>query len=54
MRWLWWYLCSVFCRHRWKLEERTFDYVRGGGQTTRVSATCEGCGWHRSYKKWEP
>lgn len=46
----WW--LQVVCRHEWKTEERRFLYVRGGGETTRVSATCHKCGWHRVYEKW--
>jgi hypothetical protein len=52
VKWLAQYLREVFCRHSWKTEEARFTYVFGGGETVRVSATCEKCGYHRVYDKW--
>lgn len=64
MRWLVFWLRSIFCAHAWKYEEAECDVyypnhfdptTKSGyleGSHTRVSATCTKCGWHRSYKKF--
>lgn len=58
MRWLMWYIRSIFCNHNWNYDER--DYVKvekydDGEKFTqrglKVSATCNTCGWHRNYWK---
>lgn len=58
MRWLVFYFRSCFCDHKWKLEEAPYEkynqYISREmpvERNTNVSATCEKCGWHRSYKK---
>ena len=52
MRWLMNYLRQVFCGHHWVTEEVRLQYVHFGGETTRISATCSKCGYHRVYDKW--
>lgn len=54
MRWLINYLRSVFCKHEWKHEEIFAKINDEFGKTEgpRVSATCEKCGWHKSYWKY--
>jgi len=55
MRYLIWYIRSLFCKHEWKHEEciwktkNTYGYTNEG---RTVSATCKICGWHRSYEKY--
>lgn len=55
MRWIVWYLRSVFCAHEWRDEERWVDatdqYTRMRREGVKVSATCRKCGWHRAYWK---
>lgn len=67
MTWLIWWIRNWFCIHSWKLEEKTFlkqkeEYAGNSCGLDKwnivkhpveyVSATCQKCGWHRSYKKW--
>lgn len=55
MRWLVWYLRSLFCKHDWKFDEQR-TVVKFLGEVTKnsvkVSATCKICGWHRAYWKY--
>ena len=58
MRYLIWWLRGCFCKHIFKYDERTYNSSNmfGSYSTTNnviVSATCEPCGWHRSYLKFE-
>ena len=49
------YLRECFCKHLWKREEEEGVEVNGTFSTqvgTRVSATCEKCGYHKSYWKF--
>ena len=56
---IWWFL-SLFCKHTWKLEERAYEAITKNDYGTivksrhnvKVSATCNNCGWHRSYYKF--
>src|SRR5271166_6094669 len=55
MRWLVWYIRSWFCSHKWEYAECNYEYSNGGlvcKTGPKVSATCESCGWHRSYWKF--
>jgi hypothetical protein len=55
MRWLINYIRSCFCNHEWKFEECRYQYSTDYGSERngiKVSATCEKCGWHRSYWKY--
>lgn len=55
MRYLIWYIRSLFCKHDWKHEEckwNTKDIYRCTNNGYTVSATCKLCGWHRSYEKY--
>lgn len=51
-----WWLNSLFCDHIWSYEEVIFSIRDEFGDITRsgpkVSATCDKCGWHRSYWKY--
>lgn len=54
MRWLIWYIRSLFCSHEFEREQmmaKTTTEIRTI-QGFRVSATCKKCGWHRSYWKY--
>lgn len=55
MRNLIWHIRSLFCKHDWKYEESSWTGYNIFGQKSSgyiVSATCEKCGWHRSYEKF--
>lgn len=68
MRWIFWYLRSLFCKHVWQTAEQAYTTWRrpdiedrilapevervGERHIIRVSATCKKCGWHRSYSKF--
>lgn len=58
MRWLVWYLRSMFCDHAWKYEEANYTKTNNAAAFTQkgqvIAATCEFCGWHRSYWKHDP
>jgi len=53
MRFLVWYLKSVFCEHDWEREEIEVTTITPISikTKTQVSATCKKCGWHRKYYK---
>jgi RNase P subunit RPR2 len=56
MRYIIWYLRSVFCSHSWRHEELRFkirnEYNEIVVDGPKVSATCDKCGWHRTYWKF--
>jgi len=65
MRFIIWWIRSLFCDHDWELEEMrlkiidwSFNLISGRneknviGDRIKVSATCKKCGWHRSYNKF--
>lgn len=52
MRWLVWYVRSLFCKHDWDIEEQVCDKDLYYKNRIRVSVTCNKCGWHRSYWKF--
>lgn len=55
MRWLVNYIRQCFCQHEWKLEElpaSVFEDRILVKRSVKVSATCQKCGYHRSYWKW--
>lgn len=50
MRWLVFYFRSLFCDHVWDYSQMDMtSFLRDGPM---VSATCDKCGWHRSYWKY--
>lgn len=50
------WLRSVFCDHYWIYDEKIMQRFRNSDfhNEINVSATCEFCGWHRSYWKHVP
>lgn len=51
MRWIIYYFRQCFCKHDWDYSEVTWVQGTNAGRTI-VSATCNKCGWHRSYPKF--
>jgi RNase P subunit RPR2 len=56
MKWLIWSIRTWFCKHKWERDEQWTHTVSTYGSIEEryimVSATCEECGWHRKYKKF--
>lgn len=59
LRWMVWYGRSLLCQHVWSYDEVPYVHqwtLSSGGKkeynNVTVSATCQKCGWHRSYDKW--
>jgi RNase P subunit RPR2 len=51
------YLRQVFCAHDWLKEEDMYTMRYEGkviDRNTRVSLTCNKCGYHRKYMKFKP
>jgi len=59
MRWLVWYIRSMFCKHIFsysEMEHNSIYYTFSGSRRKlcgpKVSATCTKCGYHKSYWKF--
>jgi hypothetical protein len=54
MRTLIFWIRSWFCNHKFNYSESNFTSENDFGRqvSIKISATCQNCGWHRSYWKY--
>ncbi len=49
------YIRECFCKHEWERDEEYCEHEKNHGgymKGTKVSATCNKCGYHKSYWKY--